>query len=129
MAPEGAEEGVVVSVIDSRLVLRQPFKSSYYTIELADHPHRRWVEQRDGYSQCMWSGRIAPDSDVEGDASEMREIAAAIRERGEFQAKRCAVLWTDECVEFWSPRNSESPGLVSHAAASALADEIDRVLS
>jgi hypothetical protein len=64
------------------------------------------------------------DADVEGTAEEMIAIADAIDSRAHVSFKRCAVKWTDEHVEFWSPRNSQRRGVVSHEDATLLAGEV-----
>lgn len=64
---------------------------------------------------------------VEGSATEMRDVAQAIRERGEVTFKRCAVN-ARHGVFFWSPRSGTPRGSASLAEANALADEIERML-
>lgn len=68
------------------------------------------------------------DASVEGTAEEMHEIARAIRQRGSYFARRCAVSWLNGCAEFHSPRNSTSSisQRFTQAEAIALAEQIER---
>lgn len=98
----------------------------WWTIERAEHDHteRLVPDGPNGYS--FWtSGRIS-DADVEGDSEHMRGIAQAIRERGHYRAKRCAVDASGDRALFWSPRNSRREASVSLAAADRLATQIER---
>lgn len=64
-----------------------------------------------------------------GYGAEMKGIATAIDRRGSFHAKRCAVeVMGDGSVHFWSPRNSQNPGVVTLADADALAQLIHKEL-
>lgn len=108
----------------AKLTLRESGLDDWYVIELAEHDGRTWLE-RDGNGcyglRC--SSRMS-DADVEGTAAEMLAIANAIDARGHVSFKRCAVRWTDAHAEFWSPRNSQRRGIVSHDDARLLAEEI-----
>ena len=74
-------------------------------------------------------GRLL-DADVEGTAEEMRGIAAAIRARGRYSAKRCAVDAREpDGVRLWSPRNSAAAALVDYAEADCLAVVIEGKLA
>lgn len=72
-------------------------------------------------------GRLL-DADVEGTAEEMRALARAIRDRGHYSAKRCAVDVGADRVYLWSPRNSMCRAVVSLTAADSLALMIDTTL-
>ncbi len=74
------------------------------------------------------SARIS-DADVEGSAYEMREIAKAIRARGRYSAKRCAVYVDGDKVCFRSPRNSSEDGVTNLAFADELATIIETSLA
>lgn len=97
----------------------------WFAIERAEHPGTAGlVQTADGHYRFTHSGRIS-SADVEGTAAEMRSIAAAIRERCHFRAKRCAVDASGERVFLWSPRNSLRAASVALEAAVALAAQID----
>lgn len=113
-----------------RLTLRKSDGlDDWYVIERAEHDGRRWMEKTDYGFALHTSARFSDNADVEGDGAEMLAVAAAIEARGEYDAKRCAVRVDGDRVEFWSPRNSESPGVVTLAVADALAAEIRNTLS
>jgi hypothetical protein len=96
----------------------------WYTIELAEHDGRTWLERTgSNVMSARYSGRIS-DADVEGTAAEMLAIAAAIESRKLVSFRRCAVAWEDMNVALWSPRNSQEIGFVSHAEAIELAADI-----
>jgi hypothetical protein len=69
------------------------------------------------------------DAYVEGKSAQMRAIACALRERRDQRFRRVAVRFVDDGVEVWSPRNSQTPRLISVAEADGLAAEIERVLA
>jgi hypothetical protein len=105
--------------MSDRLTLRKGFLDDWWIIERAEH------DGREGITDGMyWHSARISDADVEGGASEMLAIAEAIRARGNFSAKRCAVEVDGDRVAFRSPRNSQTDGIVSLAVADALADEI-----
>lgn len=99
----------------------------WFTIEKVEHENRIWMEPVNigGYNSyaLRYSGRIS-DADVEGTAEEMLAIAAAIEEGGFVSFTRCGVNAKGTEVAFWSPRNSQVNGHVTHAEAKALAVEI-----
>ena len=107
------------------LTLRGDDGHDWYVIERRDHDGRRWME-REGPSVVALhtSARFSQNADVEGNASEMLAIADAIETRGEFSAKRCAVWFDGDRALFESPRNSETPGVVTVADADELAAQI-----
>lgn len=108
----------------------------WYLIERAEHDGREWIEEvkaatldSGSWSRCMRSARVS-DADVEGTAEEMRRIAVAIDGRAWVGFKRCAVqVFDSERVEFWSPRNSQSPGVCTLAEADELSAQIKRELA
>lgn len=109
-------------------LVKSEMNDNWYTIELAEHPNK--VELRAhkaGYNYLWYSGRIC-DSDVEGTAEEMRDIAQAIRDHSTFSHKRCAVCCGPNSVAFWSPRNSEVSGNFSKEDAEDLASQIEAQL-
>lgn len=100
----------------------------WYVIERAEHDGREWLETIGPNAQALRCSSRFSDADVEGTASDMLEIAAAIEKRGSFSAKRCAVLIVpatafsmNATAEFWSPRNSRARGAVTLAEADELA--------
>ena len=56
----------------------------------------------------MTSERLSPESSIEGDSSEMIEIALAIKLKTNFNLTRCAVNTNkkEKLFYLWSPRNS-----------------------
>lgn len=111
--------------VEGKVVLvKSEVMSDWWCIERAEHDGREWLEEADGYSTFMRSARIS-DADVEGTAEEMVEIARAIRQRGSYSAKRCAVDARGERVLFWSPRNSRVTASISREAAEDLATQIE----
>lgn len=107
---------------EMKLALRKSDIEDWYTIELAEHENRMWLEQTaPGCMSLRYSGRIS-DADVEGTAEEMKAIAEAIEQRSYAEFRRCAVKVHEyDRVEFWSPRNSQKSGVVSMAVANDLA--------
>lgn len=110
---------------DGALVcVQQEPLGNFYTIERQNHPRRTWID--DGTLRD--TARIS-DADVEGTSAEMLTIAAAIRVRGRYTAKRCAVDATvSDGVRLWSPRNSQVAALVTYTAADALGLAIETAL-
>ena len=107
------------------LTLRGDDGHDWYVIERRDLDGRRWMEREGpGIVALHTSARFSNNADVEGNASEMLAIADAIEKRGEFSAKRCAVWFDGDRALFESPRNSETPGVVTVADADELAAQI-----
>lgn len=101
----------------------------WYTIERAEHDGREWLESTGPNTKSfMRSARIS-DACVEGYSSEMLALAEAIEKRECESFKRCAVDATSDRVEFWSPRNSQRPGIASWAEADELAALIRTTLA
>ncbi len=101
----------------------------WYIIERRDHDGETWMEPvgRNAFAiRC--SARIS-DADVEGNSAQMKHVASAIENRGEYHAKRCAVRVCGDLVEFWSPRNSERRGVVTLANADDIAAQIFTTLA
>jgi hypothetical protein len=99
----------------------------WYTIELAEHSNTEWWEDLgDNCFAYCHSGRIS-DASVEGSLAEMKEIAAAIRNRSSVDFRRCAVRCDDSSAYFCSPRNSEREGSCTLAEADNLASQIEAV--
>ena len=95
----------------------------WYLIERKHHDGKTWYEPTEYGSRYQSSARIS-DADVEGCAHEMLGIATAIEERSTFKANRCAVWFDSNRVCFSSPRNSQTPGIVTLEDADNLAKEI-----
>jgi len=110
-----------------KLTLRKSdFTDDWYVIERMEHDNRTWFEPLgDNAMQFCTSSRFS-DADVEGTLEEMGEIAKAIRERGTYHARRCAVDARGDSVTFESPRNSTVEGVCTYDEALALAELIDR---
>jgi len=109
-----------------RLTLRKcESMGDWWVIERAEHDGRTWMEQTGPNSMALRTSSRFSDADVEGTASEMLEIAEAIRARGTFRAKRCSVDATGPEVRFSSPRNSSHDGTTSIAFADELAGLIE----
>jgi len=111
------------------VVLHTSDIDDWFTIEHAVHEGKHAMEQIPGMRgiRLTYTGRIS-DADVEGTAADMRAIAAAIRERGEYITKRCMVDATGERALFSSPRNSMRSASVSLDAADTLATQIETEL-
>lgn len=101
----------------------------WYVIERAEHDGRTWFEPTGPRSMSLRCSSRISDADIEGTAEDMLEIAKAIRDRGQFSARRCAVVVSGNEVEFWSPRNSRQPGVTDLAAADELAGLIEQRLA
>lgn len=97
----------------------------WWCIERAHHDGRRWMEKLEEHVFALRSSARVSDADVEGTAEEMIGIAQAIRDRGTYGAKRCAVDATGPRVLLWSPRNSIAAGSVTLEAADDLATKIE----
>jgi len=105
-------------------LVKSDYLDDWYTVERAEHEHRQWMERTGpNCMKLMDSGRIS-DACVEGTAGEMRELALAIKARGEAEFRRCAVRVDGESAYFCSPRNSEVDGVVPLADADAFADQV-----
>jgi hypothetical protein len=120
-----------------KLTLRQEPGENWWCIEKAEHTNEeRWIPTKIVGASWWRSARVS-DSDVEGPAEEMLQIAAAIERHQGAVFKRCAVAcFKDGNVVFWSPRNhgrmgleNPEPGIVSKEEALALAKEIREKLA
>ena len=112
--------------VDGALTLvRSGALDDWYCIERAAHDGREWPEPTKYGAALMRSARIS-DADVEGQCYEMLGIASAIKSRGRYSAKGCAVRMDAGRAYFWSPRNSQREAWVPLAVADALADQIIR---
>jgi len=100
----------------------------WYTIELAVHENKRWMEPTDYGAKLMYSGRIS-DACVEGTSEEMLAIAAAIKTRQSVSFRRCEADHVDNGYLLSSPRNSQEPGFISFSEADALAESITSVVA
>ena len=102
----------------------------WYTIEKAEHEHRTWLEPMGHNAMALRCSSRISDADVEGTREEMLGIADAIEKRELSESGyRCAVDARTERVQFWSPRNSVRPGVVSLEEADELAAQIRRDLT
>lgn len=101
----------------------------WWVIERAEHDGRTWFEQTSYGSISFRSSARFSDADVEGNSDEMRGLAKAIRARGSYGAKRCAVTIGEDKAIFRSPRNSTMPGVTSLAEADELATQIETMLA
>lgn len=82
---------------------------------------------------CFYDPTRISDADVEGTEDEMLDIARAIRARGRFTARRCAV-YVDAAAgaaTFWSPRNTidHDAGCVPLSRADDLAGKIEAMFA
>jgi hypothetical protein len=112
------------AMADKLTLRKSEWLDDWYIIERAEHDGREWTEPMGGNGFALRTSARFSDADVEGAAVEMLGIAAAIERRGEEGFKRCAVSVDGDKASFWSPRNSQTEGVVSLAAADALAAEI-----
>jgi hypothetical protein len=112
----------------TKLAMRQS-SGDWFAIEHAEHDGSLSLKSVPGIGLSLtYAGRFS-DADVEGTAVEMFDLAAAILMKSDIAFKRCAVRWTDDGVEFWSPRNTMGGhGRVSHEEATRLAKEMVPVL-
>lgn len=100
-----------------------------YRIEREYHEGKRW-ESRDARGvTSMYSYRLSPEADIDGDDCEFLEIAKAIDRRGSAQFKRCAVAFHDGMFQLWSPKNSDIHAEISIAEADYLKRRIEERLS
>ena len=105
-------------------LVKSEWLDDWYLIEKAEHENKEWIEKTgDNCYSLRCSSRIS-DADVEGTSAEMLAIAGAIKKRGAVSFKRAAVNCMGDKVEFWSPRNSTTPGTVTLAEADELAKQI-----
>ena len=95
----------------------------WWTIEWADHANESRLAPTSYGCSLFYSGRVC-DADVEGTTAEMLSIAEAIEAEGSVEHRRCSVEWLDHGVELMSPRNSETPGVITHDQARELAADI-----
>ena len=115
--------------MDPRLVIvKCECLDDWYTIELAEHDGREWLESTGRNSMVLrYSGRIS-DACVEGTSTEMLAIADAIERRASVSFKRCEVRISGDRAFFRSPRNSQRDGVTSLECADELATQIRREL-
>ena len=100
----------------------------WYTIELAVHENRHWMEPTQYGAALRYSGRIS-DADVEGTSEEMLAIAAAIKQGTSVEFRRCAAEHVDNGYLLHSPRNSQEPALITFEEAAALAESITKTVA
>ncbi len=100
----------------------------WYTIEFKEHDGREWWERTGTNSSSLRMSCRPSDACIEGSADEMKEIAAAIRDKRSVSFKRCEAELAGD--EYWlsSPRNSRRHYAASMQTAKHLADEIERIL-
>lgn len=111
---------------DRLALVKSEWIDDWWLIERAEHDGRTWLEvDADGDTHFRHSSRVG-DADVEGTGEEMLALAQAIRARGSYSARRCAVAVDERRghAAFGSPRNGRVDGVVSLASADALAEEI-----
>lgn len=96
----------------------------WYTIELAEHEGRQWLEPTGPNSMTFMDSARISDACVEGTAEEMRTIAEAIKARGSASFKRCAVHVKGDLAYFRSPRNSTRDAEVPLADAEEFAGQV-----
>lgn len=121
-APDDASPNVALTIRKSEAI------DDWYVIERKVHDGRVWTEyDRNGDGTLMVSARFS-DADVEGTSAEMLAIAEAIFASEATAFRRCAVDARTPQVKFYSPRNSQRPGVVSDTDALALAREIQLLL-
>jgi hypothetical protein len=100
----------------------------WYVIEKAEHEHTsHWDRVGPNAFSLSCSSRIS-DACVEGPLAHMAGIAKAVRYRGRYFERRCAVDATGREVLIWSPRNSTVIGSITHSAARGLAGQIEELL-
>ena len=81
---------------------------------------------------CLYhdNGGVVSDACVEGHAEHMREFAAAIESRKDYAGKRCAIRFTSNGAEVWSPRNSMGRrGRITLSDADGIASQIRSILA
>lgn len=101
------------------------FHNDWFTIVRRDHDGREWYESTgENCSRLMLSERLSPEACIEGEGSEMVEIAEAIRNRGSVRFKRCAVEVQGDGFLFYSPRNSQHRTLIPFGDADEFAAEV-----
>lgn len=108
-----------------KLVLsKSNWVDGWYLIERAEHDGRKWFEQTEpNVMRFMDSARIS-DACVEGTAGEMLEIAEAIKSRGSYESRRCAVRVEGDTAYFWSPRNSTTEAAIPISDADNFAEQV-----
>jgi hypothetical protein len=107
------------------IVLRKSkYDSNWYMIEWKNHANREWWERTGpNSSRFRRSARIC-DAEVEGTLEEMTSIARAILDNNYCSFKRCGVNAVNDLVTFYSPRNSQTAGIISKKHATSFAKEV-----
>lgn len=98
--------------VDGPLIIRKVHED-FYVIEKENHNNEsRVIPIADAPpgSGAWFRDSWISTSCVEGSTVEMLGIAKAIKNRGSYSAKRCAVLIEDGFAYFYSPRNSWNMG-------------------
>lgn len=97
----------------------------WYTLVRAEHDGKEWFERVSSNCQrFMTSERLSPEACIEGSASDMLEIAAAITTRGSASFKRVSVHFEPDGAHLHSPKNSERDVVVTVEVADDLAKQI-----
>lgn len=95
----------------------------WYTIERKEHDGKSWMKPISGGAALMMSCRPS-DACIEGPKEEMLEIASAIAKGESVSFKRCAARKVGDTYELMSPRNSQTPAVLTLEEAAELADDI-----
>jgi len=96
----------------------------WFLIVRAEHENTEWFEVVGDVNCFMKSERLSPEACIEGDSSEMLDIANAIKARTNESHKRVAVSFENDGVHIYSPKNSLHHGIVTIEEADDLADQI-----
>jgi len=100
---------------------------NWYTVIRTEHDGKEWWQECDSpyggkYTQWMKSERLVPDACIEGSGDELVEIAIAIQDKRDVSFKRIAVRFEKDGVHLYSPKNSNTDGVVSLEEAREFAE-------
>lgn len=95
----------------------------WYAIERLEHDGRTWMEPFPGGAAFMMSARPS-DACIEGTSAEMLSIAYAINNLETVIYKRCCAVIKETGYHLYSPRNSQTPAILTLEEAKELAADI-----
>lgn len=101
---------------------------NHFCVVRAEHDGREWWQPMgEDCQQFMMSERLSPEACIEGDTSQLLDIATAITLRQGIWFNRIAVEFVQGGVHIWSPKNSRVIPLISLEDADDLVEQIMQI--
>lgn len=114
--------------LEVKLTIRPSSIGDWWVLERFEHENKGWYENIPFGAQYCHSRRLEKTTDIEGTASNWRDIFIGIRDKDFSYSDRCAVKCFSYGIELRSPRNSPHPTLISWESANFLMKEIEKKL-